>query len=103
MVMSIRDLAARDRHEVGCLPICQRLAAAFLPFVREYGFNPSGSISLPYIANSLVRHLEGLGNLAIAPAFIAFEQDSCTGQRSCIGFATSHKHFYMRSFVTAEV
>jgi hypothetical protein len=101
--MSVRNPATGNGDEMGCLLITECLASTCLPLIEQHGLDSSRSISLPHIANGLVRHVEGLSDIAIAPTLIAFEQHPRTSQRSCIGFAASHKHFQMRSFVFAEV
>src|SRR2546428_3243467 len=101
--MSIRDLATGNGDKMGRLSIRQRLASAFLPFVGQHRFDASRTKPLSNVADRLLREVQRLSYLAIRPAFIAFQQHSRPRERSGVGFAVSHKHLYVASFVFAEV
>jgi hypothetical protein len=104
--MPIGDLTGSNGDQMGCLLFTQHglaAAAALLPFVREHRLNSSGSKSFPGIANRLLCDTQCFGYLGIDAAFIAFQQDSRTGQVSRIRLAAFHKGLHMGSLVLAEM
>lgn len=101
--MPIRNGATGDGDEMGRLLIGQGLPSPGLLLISQYGLNPAFAVPPLDIPKGLVRDREGFSDLGIAPAFVAFEQDPCTGQRSGIGLSSSDKDLDIFSFVSAEL
>lgn len=103
VVLSIRDRATSNGHELGRLLISQCWGSALLPCVGQHCLDASRAKALSKVADRLLRDVENLGDFGICPTCIAFQQHACWCEGSCLGFSTSHTHLHVVSFLFAEM